>query len=130
MDICSNFVIKGSSLLFDDKNIGCSRRYGYERRGEKRRLQRLNWGKTLTLGDEFLSECLIVNLTGKGACLRIARPVYVPRFFLLFIDYSGALFEGEAIWRHGAQLGCKLVESSHANGAIIARHMCGKYYAL
>jgi hypothetical protein len=101
-----------------------------ERRGEKRRQKRLGWGKTLSIQNEFLSECMIANLTSKGACLRIARRVFIPRYFLLYDDNTGVVLEGEVIWRKDMELGCKISATSHIARAAIANRMRAKYYGV
>lgn len=101
-----------------------------ERRSEKRRLQRLNWGKTLSIGEVFISECLITNLTGRGAGLHIVRQVNIPRYFLLYVDFSSAVFEAELIWRNGAALGCKLAEPLQSARSTVVKRMRTRYYGL
>ena len=105
-------------------------RHRLERRGEKRRIQRLNWGKTLSINEIFLCECVISNLTSKGAGLHLMRQVYIPRFFLLYVDISCALYEAELIWRNGATLGCKLAVSLQGARSPVIRRMQARYYGL
>lgn len=107
-----------------------SHRHNHERRREKRRIQRLNWGKTLSISEVFISECVITNLTVKGAGLHIVRQVNIPRYFLLYVDLSSAVFEAELIWRNGAALGCKLAEPHHSARSAVVRRMQTRYYGL
>lgn len=104
--------------------------YDFERRGERRRLQRLNWGKVITIREAFLSECIIANLTSKGACLRIMQEVHIPDYFLLYIDVSGAVLEGGVIWRHGYELGCKFADAPYIATSALSRRMRAKYYGI
>lgn len=101
-----------------------------ERRSERRLIKRLNWGKMLSIRNEFLSECLITNQTSMGARLRIARHVDIPRVFLLFDDNTRGIFEGETIWRTGRDLGCKITGKPHEAHADLVRRMCSRYYGL
>lgn len=101
-----------------------------ERRGERRRVTRLNWGKTLSIKNEFLSECLIANLTSQGACLRIVRYVDIPGFFLLYEDASGIVRQGEVIWRKGLSVGCRFTLMPIGARIAVARRMRAKYYSL
>lgn len=116
-------LVKDSRLSNATENI-------YERRSDKRRLRRLNWGKTLNINDEFLSECIIANSSRNGACLRILRFVYIPQYFLLYIDNSSVIFEGEVIWRNGRELGCKLSDRPCRAKSTVIRRMRDRYYEL
>ncbi len=102
----------------------------YERRGQKRRIYRLNWGKLLSLEREFLSEAIMANFSTNGACLRIARRIVIPPFFLLYNDNSGDIFEGEVIWRMGSDLGARLATTTHRDRSAVARRMREKFYIL
>lgn len=101
-----------------------------ERRGEKRLIKRLQWGKILTVRNEFLSECLIANQASTGACLRIARQVHIPSLFILYDDNTGVIHEGEVIWKKGLDLGCKFAGKPRDARTVLARRMCSRYYGL
>lgn len=116
-------------MVLDHIDISMDESY-LERRVEKRLIKRLRWGKMLSIRNELLSECLIANQTSKGACLRIARYVYIPRLFILYDDCTGALHEGEVIWKKGMDLGCKFAGKPRNARTVTARRMCSKYYGL
>jgi hypothetical protein len=101
-----------------------------ERRQEKRRAVRLNWGKTLDAGDRFLSECLIVDRGGGGVRLRLARVVVLPSRFQLFDDADGLLYAARLVWRRGQEAGCRLARQPTPDKPQVLRRMKGPYYGL
>lgn len=116
-------------MIHDDFNTHIDGSYP-ERRGEKRLIKRLKWGKILSIRNEFISECQIANQTSAGARLRVIKLVYIPRLFILFDDNTEALLEGEVIWRNGMELGCKLSAQPPKARCVIARRMCSRFYGL
>lgn len=101
-----------------------------ERRQEKRRAVRLNWGKTLDGGDRFLCECLIVNRGDGGVRLRLARALVIPARFQLFDDGDGLLYAARLVWRRGQEVGCRLARAPTPGKPQVLRRMRGPYYAL
>lgn len=101
-----------------------------ERRREKRRVVRLNWGKALDSGDRFLTECLVVNRGGDGVRLRLARSVTIPARFQLFDDADGLLYAARLVWRRGREAGCRLARVPVPGKPHVLRRMKGPYYAL
>ncbi len=101
-----------------------------ERRRDKRRGVRLNWGKALDVSDRFLCDCVVLNRSHGGVRLRLARKIALPAAFYFFDDSEGALFAGAVVWRHGDVVGCRLgLEPLHGKGEVV-RRMSGRYYAL
>jgi hypothetical protein len=100
-----------------------------DRRREKRRPVRLNWGKALDAGDRFLSECLIV-VRGGGVRIRLARVVAIPPRFQLFDDADGLLYAARLVWRRGQEAGCRLARQPIVDRPQVLRRMRGPYYAL
>lgn len=132
MDIDSslkNIFFRSPQMVLESLDTGKDSPY-LERRSERRLIKRMNWGKTLSIRSEFLSECQIANQTSKGACLRIARRVHIPRFFLLYNDNSGVILEAEVIWRRGMDLGCQFAGKPNKSRAELARRMCARYYGI
>jgi len=101
-----------------------------DRRREKRRIVRLNWGKALDGGDRFLCDCLIVNRGEGGVRLRLARALVVPARFQLFDDADGLLYAARLVWRRGQEVGCRLARVPTAGKPHVIRRMKGPYYAL
>lgn len=101
-----------------------------ERRREKRRGARLNWGKALDPSGRFLCDCRVVNRTRDGLRLRLARKVALPAHFHFFDDVDGALFAARICWRRGDEVGCRLSPSPLRDMAGVAQRMQSRYYAL
>jgi hypothetical protein len=101
-----------------------------ERRRESRRPGRLKWGKTLDEADRFLSECLVVNRGGGGACLRLTRNIALPAKFQFFDDASGETFAARVAWRRGVEIGCRLSRAPPCDKDHVLRRMRNRYYAL
>lgn len=101
-----------------------------DRRGEKRRIAHLKWGKALDCADRFLCECVLSNRTRGGACLRLARNITLPQKFQLYDDDSDEIFDAQVIWRRGGEIGCRLSLTPRTDKAPVARRMRERYYAL
>lgn len=101
-----------------------------DRRREKRRDVRLNWGKALDLSDRFLCDCRVVDRAPGGVRLRLARMIAAPTRFHFFDEAEGALYAAQVVWRRGAEIGCRLSMSPLRGKAHVARRMSGRYYAV
>ena len=62
--------------------------------------------------------------------MRIMRGVIIPPSFLLYSDNSGAVFQGEVIWRVGSDLGARLATTTDRDLFAVATRMREKYYEL
>ncbi|MGJ0508728.1 MAG: PilZ domain-containing protein [Methylocystis sp.] len=101
-----------------------------ERRREKRRGVRLNWGKALDVSERFLCDCRIVDRATGGARLHLVRNITPPARFYLFDEAEGAVYAALIVWRQGAEIGCRLSLSPLRDKAHVAQRMKGRYYAL
>jgi hypothetical protein len=101
-----------------------------DRRREARRPARLKWGKALDDADRFLSECVVVNRAGGGACLRLTRNVALPLKFQFFDDDSGETYAAQVAWRRGSEIGCRLSRAPLSDKDQVERRMRNRYYAL
>lgn len=109
---------------------GSNRGPSLDRRREKRRRVRLNWGKALNVAERFLCDCLIVNRSAGGARLRLARRIALPKTFLFFDDVAGALYAAEVVWRQGELVGCLLAREPLRDRKEVVKRMANRYYAL
>jgi hypothetical protein len=101
-----------------------------ERRQDRRRGVRLNWGKALDASDRFLCECLVVNRSRGGARVRLARRIGLPLRFHFFDDAEKALYDARVVWRQGDLVGCRLALSPLRNKQEVVKRMSGRYYAV
>ncbi len=101
-----------------------------ERRREKRREVRLNWGKALDVSDRFLCDCVVMNRSHGGARLRLARRIVLPASFHFFDEAQSALFAGSVVWRQGDLIGCRLALEPFRDKEQVVKRMSGRYYAL
>lgn len=101
-----------------------------ERRRDRRRDVRLNWGKALDLSERFLCDCRIVDRASGGVRLRLVRNIAPPPRFYLFDEAEGAVFAAQIVWRRGSDIGCRLSTSPLRDKVHVARRMKGRCYAL
>jgi hypothetical protein len=103
---------------------------GPDRRREKRREVRLNWGKALDLSERFLCDCRIVDRVVGGVRLRLVRNISPPARFYLFDEAEGMLFSAQIVWRRGSDVGCRISLSPLRDKTFVVERMKARYYAL
>jgi hypothetical protein len=101
-----------------------------DRRREARRRVHLRSGKILAQSERFLVDCGIRNQSRLGMQLRLANRVAIPKDILLFDDSCETLVRAEVIWRRGEIVGCRILETSVARGAELARKLRKPFYAV
>jgi PilZ domain len=83
--------------------------------GERRaspRQRRLNGAKIIFNDNSSVIICVVVDLSAKGARLRVASPVGIPDWFDLRIDRSGACFPSKVAWRSANHIGVTFLDRS------------------
>lgn len=101
-----------------------------DRRHDRRREVRLNWGKALDMNERFLCDCRIVDRAPGGVRLRLIRDISPPTRFYLFDEAEGALFAAHIVWRRGSDVGCRVSLSPLRNKTRVVMRMKARYYAL
>jgi hypothetical protein len=76
--------------------------------GERRtspRQRRMNGAKIIFNDNSSVINCVVVDLSPKGARLRLASPVGIPDCVDLRIDRNGACFTSKVAWRLANHIG-------------------------
>jgi len=83
--------------------------------GERRRSarqRRLNGAKIIFNNNSSVFDCVVRDLSDKGARLKVANPVGIPDFFDLRIDRNGARHRSKVVWRSADYIGVIFCEHS------------------
>ncbi|HLH10402.1 MAG TPA: hypothetical protein VKV77_00825 [Methylovirgula sp.] len=101
------------AIKVDDPNFlsGSEARYAVIERGarnkrlEARRRTHLQCGIVLDRHKRFLIDCQVYDRSRRGARLRLAAEVELPRQILLFDERAAHLLQAEIAWRRGHSVG-------------------------
>ncbi len=102
------------------------------RRKAPRRRTRLRSGKTATLQNRFISDCLIFDRSSLGVRIRLAGRVMLPEHVKFFDDELGTLHVARVVWQKENEVGLVFAEGDDGclrSGPAHAA-LAGKYYAL
>lgn len=103
-----------------------------ERRGVNRQRTRLRSGKLIRKDGQFLSECIVNNLSASGCRLKLPSATLdlQPNLYL-YDDHSEVLFQGRVVWKTGREVGLRLIPCApNPLHRSIAGAMRAKFYAL
>ncbi len=80
---------------------------GRNKRREARRRTHLQYGMVLDQNDRFLIDCQIYDRSNRGARLRLAANLQLPRQVRLFDDLARQMLDAEIAWRRGQNVGVR-----------------------
>jgi len=100
------------------------------RRKAPRRRTRLRSGKISTLGNRFLTECLIFDRSASGARVRLAGRMRLPEHIYFFDDERDTLHVAHVVWQKDGQAGLHFATGKGARDGRAHAALSGKYYAL
>ena len=89
-------------------------------RSAPRQRTRLRSGKLVTVGGEFLTECLIYDLSSRGCRIRLPAGRPLPRAIQLLDDQSGLLHRCALLWRDGSDIGVRFDVQAETRGGVDA----------
>jgi PilZ domain-containing protein len=76
-----------------------------ERRNEARRRRRvLKRAQIVFKGHEAVINCVVLNLSNRGGCLKVESPIGIPDSFDLVLDHASVLI-CRVTWRKANQIG-------------------------
>jgi PilZ domain len=87
-----------------------------ERRRSARQ-RRLNGAKIIFNNNSSVIDCVLRDLSDKGARLRVASPTGIPDMFDLRIDRNGARHPSKVVWRSADSIGVIFCDCSTRTGA-------------
>jgi hypothetical protein len=85
----------------------------FESKDERRvseRQRRLHGGKIVFNDNSSSIDCIVRDLSAKGARLDVASPVGIPDWFDLRLNRNGACYPVKVAWRAGKQIGVMFLE--------------------
>jgi len=102
------------------------------RRKAPRRRTRLRSGKTATLQNRFISDCLIFDRSPLGVRIRLAGRIRLPEHVKFFDDELGTLHVARVVWQRDNEVGLAFTEGERGCLRSGPGHaaLAGKYYAL
>lgn len=80
------------------------------KRLEARRRTHLRCGMVLDLNNRFLIDCQIYDRSSRGARLRLAANLKLPRRIRLFDDLAKQMLNAEIAWRRGQLVGLRFFQ--------------------
>jgi hypothetical protein len=87
-----------------------------EKRADRRWRTHLRSGKVVDGGSVILAESQIRDRSARGARLRLATPVILPRQIRFFDDISKHLFEASVAWQRGRDIGIAFLHEVDLRG--------------
>ena len=112
--------------------VNASSRKTENKRKAPRRRTRLRSGKTATLRNRFISDCLIFDRSPLGVRIRLAGRVSLPEHIRFFDDELGTLHVARVVWQRDNEVGLAFAEGDDGCRRSGPAHaaLAGKYYAL
>ena len=80
-----------------------------DRRKGNRQRKRLASGRLMTWKGEFIVDVTIVDMSGKGARLRLHERHRLPDMLRLFCDHDDSLWEGRLAWLRQPDMGIEFI---------------------
>ncbi|HEY5226563.1 MAG TPA: hypothetical protein VIJ06_07215 [Methylovirgula sp.] len=88
---------------------------GRDKRAERRWGTHLRSGKILDGRTCIVTESLTANRSARGARLRLATPVLLPKRIRFFDDVTKRLFEAAVAWQRGREIGVTFLREIEPN---------------
>ncbi|MGH6822667.1 MAG: PilZ domain-containing protein [Methylocella sp.] len=80
----------------------------HESRNEARR-RALKEARIAFKGHGAVIDCVVCNLSDRGACLKVASPIGIPDTFDLLCDFPSSVRNCRVTWRKATQIGVEFV---------------------
>ena len=74
------------------------------------RQRRLHGAKIVFNGNSSSIDCIVRDLSAKGARLDVASPVGIPDWFDLRLNRNGVCYPAKVAWRSGKQIGVMFLD--------------------
>ena len=97
-----------------------------------RKRTRLRSGKTATLQNRFISDCLIFDRSPLGVRVRLAERTHLPEHVKFFDDELETLHVARVVWQRNNEVGLVFTKGTDGGQKSGPAHAAftGKYYAL
>lgn len=100
------------------------------RRREKRRDVRLQSGKIIDQGEQFVVECLFRNIGETGCMLRLRKSIGLPNRIRVYDDVAREILSLLVVWRRGPDIGCRIIAPRRAASERLMKRLEGPFYAV